>query len=329
MLKLAVAMTAQRAEDVCGPQARVLMEERFTTTWAAEPLTPEGVAGLAAGQDVLLTSWGTPHLDAAIWSGGEGPRVVAHAAGTVKRLIDREVLDQGVTVFSAAGRIAWSVGEYCLASMLTLARRLPRFDAAVRAGGWKQTAFRGGELAGRRVGLIGASSTARALISLLAPFHCEVLVYDPYLDEDRAAALGVRRVSLEEALACPFVSLHVPDLPATKGMVTREMIERVIPEGAVVVNSARGPSIDQDALFEAALAGRISAALDVYDPEPPTLPDAVLDCPNLLFTPHVAGDTVDGHLALAGAVLGDALGWLDHGTLGATHVDPAAWPTAA
>ncbi|KAK1185328.1 hydroxyacid dehydrogenase [Streptomyces sp. NBS 14/10] len=326
--KLAVVMTPERAADVCGPDARRLIEEHFEATWAEGALDDREVARLAAGCDVLLTSWGTPHLDASLWADGGGPKVVAHAAGTVKKLIDRQVLDQGVTVFSAAGRIAWSVGEYCLAAMLTLARRLPRFDAALRGGGWKQKDFRGGELAGRSVGIVGASSTARALITLLKPFGCEVLVYDPYLDETRAAALGVRTATLAETLRCAFVSLHVPDLPATRGMVTRQLIE-AMPDGTIVVNSSRGPAIDQPALLDHVLSGRLLAALDVYDPEPPSFGEPVLSCPNLLLTPHIAGDTTEGHLALAGYVLADVVDWLDKGVHGPSHVDPAAWPTAA
>ena len=189
----------------------------------------------------------------------------------MKNLIDPVILDQGVAVFSAGPRIAWSVGEYCLASMLTLARRLPRFDGAVRGGGWKQTEFRGHELAGAKVGIIGASSTARALITLLKPFGCDVVVYDPYLSAERAAELGVRtgRAAGRRQRA-PSCRSTCRTCPRRKGMVTRELIER-LPDGAVVVNSSRGPAIDQQALLEHCVDGRLYAALDVYDPEPPEL----------------------------------------------------------
>lgn len=327
MTKLAVVMTPERAEDVINPATRALIEQRFAVTWAPE-ISPETVIALSRDADVVLTSWGTPHLDKAIWADGAGPKAVAHAAGSVKKLVDPVIFDQGVAVFTAGGRIAWSVGEYCLASMLTLARRLPRFDAAIRSGGWKQTAYRGHELAGAKVGILGASSTARALITLLKPFGCDVVVYDPYLSDERAAGLGVRRAELEETLQSAFVSLHVPDVPETKGLVTRKLIEQ-LPDGAVVVNSSRGPAIDQQALLEHALDGRIHAALDVYDPEPPTLEQKVLEAPNLLLTPHVAGDTEEGHLALAGHVIGDVLQYLDHGTRGPSYVDPASWAIQA
>ncbi len=193
-------MTPERAADVCDAATRRLITERFDVTWAETQLDLDTLADLVAGSDVVLTSWGTPHLDRGIWEGGDGPSVVAHAAGSVKRLIDPAIFEEGVAVFSAAGRIAWSVGEYCLAAMLTLARRLPQFDGAMRSGAWNQERFRGHELTDRPVGILGASATARALIALLRPFGCDVLVYDPYLDDERAAALGVRSATLEEAL---------------------------------------------------------------------------------------------------------------------------------
>ena len=328
MPRLAVAMTPERAADVCGADTRALIEDRFQVTWAGPDWAEGDLAALVADADVVLTSWGTPRLDAALWADGSGPSVVAHAAGSVKKLVDPAILDRGVAVFSAGGRIARSVGEYCLAAMLTLARRLPRFDAAVRSGGWKQRELRGRELAGQPVGVLGASSTARALITLLAPFGCDVLVYDPYLGAEQAAALGVRVVSLDEALSCPFVSVHVPDVPETRGLVSRALLER-LPDGAILVNSARGPAVDQRALLEQVLAGRVSAALDVFDPEPPRLAADVLAAPNLLLTPHIAGDTAEGHRALAGYVLADALRWLDTGERGPSFVDPARWAIAA
>lgn len=317
-------MTPQRADDVCSPETRRLLEDRFDVVWATEK---DDLTSLVKGSDVLLTSWGTPHLPASLWAEG-GPKVVAHAAGTVKKLIDPVIFGQGVAVFSAAGRIAWSVGEYCLGAILTLARRLPQYDHSVRDGEWKPSYLRGHELRASRVGLLGASSTARALITLLKPFGCDIVVYDPYLAPERASELGVRTATLPEALACPIISIHVPNLPETEGMVSRELIEQM-PDGTIIINSARGPAVDQKALLEHAAAGRLLAAMDVYDPEPPNLTAEQLAIPSLLLTPHIAGDTAEGHLALAGYVMRDVLAWLDNGQRGPSFVDPAAWAIAA
>jgi phosphoglycerate dehydrogenase-like enzyme len=322
----AVAMHPDRAADVCDAATRRLLESRFEVRWGGDDFGPDALPGLVAGADLIVTSWGTPRLTAELLAGC--PLVVAHAAGTVKNLLDPALLDRGVTVFSAAARIAWSVGEYCLGAILTLLRRLPQYDRTVRDGHWKPAWLRGSELRGRRVCIIGASSTARALITLLRPFEPRITVYDPYLGADRAAELGVTLGALDEVVASDIVSVHVPNLPATEGMLTRELIAR-IPDGGIVVNSSRAPAVDNDALFAAVTGGRLLAALDVFAPEPPVLPASLAASDRVLLTPHIAGDTVQGHLALAGFVVADALSFLDTGARGPAYVDPARWAIAA
>lgn len=323
MTVLTMAMTPARAADVCNAATRELLEARFEVRWASATLDAAELAELAAGSDVLVTSWGTPHLDTALFTVPGAPTVVAHAAGSIKWLVDSEVLHRGVTVFSAGTRIAWNVGEYCLAATLASLRRLPEFDAGLRGGAWQPEGLRGRELFGRRVGIIGASSTARAFIELLKPFRCEVAVYDPFMAPERAGHLGVTLGTLEDVVRADIVSIHVPDLPATEGMVTAELLASM-PDGALLVNSARGPAVDTAALERELASGRLSAVLDVFPVEPAVLSAELAGAPNTLLTPHIAGDTVEGHAALTGYVLGDVLQWLDHGTLGASHVNPAS-----
>lgn len=323
MTVLTMAMTPARAADVCNAATRALLEERFEVRWASASLDAAELAQLAAGSDVLVTSWGTPHLDTALFTGSGAPSVVAHAAGSIKWLLDPEVLHGGVTVFSAGTRIAWNVGEYCLAAALASLRRLPEFDASLRGGAWQPAGLRGRELFGRRVGILGASSTARAFIELLRPFRCEVTVYDPFLSPERAEQLGVTLGSLADVVRSDIVSIHVPDLPATESMVTAELLASM-PDGALLVNSARGPAVDTAALERELASGRLRAVLDVFPVEPVMLTSELAGAANVLLTPHIAGDTVEGHAALTGYVLADVLQWLDHGTLGGSHVNPAS-----
>ena len=328
MKSLFVAMTPARAEDVCGPETRALLESRFAIRWGTESFGIEELQAQVPGTDVLLTSWGTPPLTRDLLSGPDRPRVVAHAAGSVKRLVDPTMLDEGLTVFSAGHRIAWSVGEYCLAATLTLLRRLPQFDRRMRDGEWKPADLRGGELTGRTVGIVGASATARAFIALLAPFGVDVVVHDPYLEDRQAAEMGIRLGTLEEVAAASIISIHVPNTPATTGMINSDVIKQM-PDGAIVINSSRGASVDQAALAEHVIAGRLLAALDVFDTEPPALDAELLRSPYVLLTPHVAGDTVEGHLALAEEVMTDAWQWMETGRRGRSFVDPARWKFAA
>lgn len=323
-----MAMTPTRADDVCDADTRALLEDRFEVRWAGDQLDSAELARLADGAEIMITSWGTPSLPAELF-GERGPRIVGHAAGTVKRLVPQELLGDRLTVFSAAARIAWSVGEYCLAACLALHRRLPAYDSRTRSGGWKpQGEFRGRELRGRTVSLIGGSSTARAFRTLLAPFDVRVQLYDPYLTAEQAEQLDVTLVDLPTAMAADVVSIHVPDLPATRGMITADLLAR-IPDGSVLINSARAGAVDPDALTAEIRSGRLQVALDVYAPEPPTLPPELTAAGNVLLTPHIAGDSVEGHQALVRFVLDDVIDFLDHGRRGASWVDPARWAVLA
>lgn len=323
-----MAMNPTRAADVCDPQTRELIEDSFEVVWADQDLDETRLRDLVAGAEVVITSWGTPPLPADLFDADTGPRVIGHAAGTVKNLLPVDVVGRKVEVFSAATRIAWSVGEYCLAACLTMLRGFPAYDADLRAGGWRTAGVRGQELRGRTVGLIGASSTARAFRTLLAPFDADVVVYDPYLDAERAATLQVRPVSLNEAMASDIVSVHVPNLPATEGMITAELLAQV-PDGGLLINSARASSVDLDALHREITSGRINVAIDVYRPEPPVLPDELIGLRNVLLTPHIAGDSVQGHLALVRYVIDDVIAHLANGAKGPSWVDPAVWGIAA
>lgn len=328
MKSLFVAMTPARADDVCGPVTRDLLESRFVVRWGTEAFDVDELQAQLPGTDVLLTSWGTPTLTRELLGGTDRPQVVAHAAGSVKQLVDRSLLDEGLVVFSAAHRIAWSVGEYCLAATLTLLRRLPQFDRRMRDGEWKPADLRGAELTGRTVGIVGASSTARAFIALLAPFGVDIVVHDPYLDERQAMEMGIRLGPLEQVVDASIVSLHVPNVPATSGMINSDLIKQMR-DGTIVINSSRGANIDSVALHEHVTSGRLLAALDVYDAEPPTLAPELLRSPYVLLSPHVAGDTIEGHQALADEVMTDAWQWLETGRRGRSFVDPARWPYAA
>lgn len=327
--RLVVAPGRARLADVCSDSCRDLLERRFDVHWnTGDELDRAALADRLPGATALLTSWGSPPLDDELLALAPELTVIGHAAGSVKSLVPRSVFDRDIAVFSAAPRIAASVGEYCLASTLTLLRRLPGLDAGLRRGGWKDPHNRGGELTGRHVGLIGASSTARAFTRLLAPFAPIIDVYDPYLSADTADSLGLNKVSLPAVMSCEIVSVHLPATSETDQLIGAAELA-TMPDGAIFINSARGQVVDYQALTKELESGRISAALDVFPTEPPPATDRLLQLENVLVTPHVAGDTVHGHLALMEFVGRDVIGFLDRGDRGRGYVDARAWDTAA
>lgn len=129
----------------------------------------------------------------------------------------------------------------------------------------------------------------RRLLELLRPFDFEVLLHDPYVSEPEAAALGAQLVTLETLLSrSDIVSLHAPDLPETHRMLDAPRLA-LIRDGGVLINTSRGALIDQEALTQELIRGRLQAVLDVTTPEPLPPTDPLYDLPNVFLTPHIAG----------------------------------------
>lgn len=253
--------------------------------------------GLLARAEVLLTHWGCPTIDASVLDRAPRVTLVCHAAGTVKgeglAIMTREVLERGVTVTSCAAANAAPVAEYTLAAILWANKDV--FGARARLRGEQLPAgrpHRGLHVGNwrRTVGIVGASLVGRALIELLRPFELTVAVYDPFLDDAEAERLDVVKVDdlLELAARSDVFSVHAPDLPATRGMVSAEVLA-ALPDGATFVNTSRATLVDQDALVESCASGRIDAVLDVTDPEPLPAGHPLLGLANVVVTPHVAG----------------------------------------
>jgi phosphoglycerate dehydrogenase-like enzyme len=148
-------------------------------------------------------------------------------------------------------------------------------------------------LYGRTVGIVGASRTGRLVADRLRAFDVHVLLADPYLDAGGCAALGAELVGTDELFRrSDLVSIHAPALPETRHLVDARRLD-LLRDGATLVNTARGSLVDTEALTRHCAAGRITAVLDVTDPEPLPLGHPLLHLPNVLVTPHLAGS--QGH----------------------------------
>jgi phosphoglycerate dehydrogenase-like enzyme len=263
-----------------------LLDERPLTDFA-----DDRSARLLAQADVLVGHWGCPTLTAEAVRRAPRLRLFAYAAGTVKWQVTDAVWEREVVVTSAAAANAVPVAEYTLAMVLLagkgvlLAREAQR-DPDVRV---PLDPMRIGN-AGKRIGLVGASHVGRLVIELLAPHDLQVAVYDPYLTSEDAERLGVHLVEdLDELCAgVDVLSIHAPDVEATRGMIGAEQLAR-LPDGATLINTARPALVDTAALEAELRSGRIAAVLDVTDPEPMPPGHPLLSLPNVFVTPHVAG----------------------------------------
>jgi phosphoglycerate dehydrogenase-like enzyme len=257
----------------------------------AERLDGPGADDLLADVEVIVSGWGAPPLDAAVLERAPKLRAVLHAAGSVKGLVGDALWERGIAVTSAAGANALPVAEYTLAAILMAGKGIFGLRERFRAERSFELGYIHPEVGnfGLRVGLIGASAIGRRVIELLRPFDVEVLLADPFVSEDEAAAIGVRLVDLDHLVAqAAVVSVHAPDLPETRHLIDAERLA-AMKDGTVVINTARGRLVDTDALVAELRTGRLAAVLDVTHPEPPQADSPLFDLPNVFMTPHVAG----------------------------------------
>ena len=196
----------------------------------------------------------------------------------------------GIEVVNTPGANAQAVAEHTLALMLACAKSLPAADAAVRHGEHDfRSHHRTAELGGKVLGLVGYGRIARRVASICAALGMEVCAYTTHASPERLARDGVRRIDDLDDLCrrTDVVSLH--GLPAGGQLFDERRIALLKP-GCIFVNTARGSLVDEDALAAALLDGTIAAAaLDVFDIEPLPLDSRLLDCPNLVLTPHIGG----------------------------------------
>jgi phosphoglycerate dehydrogenase-like enzyme len=255
--------------------------------------------------DVLITSWGAVPMTAQILAHAPRLRLIAHSASSVKHFVTDEVFRRGVRITQAGQPMARPVAEVSLAFTLTMLHRIHRYDHGLRAGSaWVEEIAAPPQhgLFGSRIGVVGASRTGLEFIPMVVALGADVVVYDPYLTDERARKLEVRRVELDELLRTSrVVALHAPTLPETREMIgARELA--LMPDGSALVNTARSWLVDSDALLAELRSGRIDAALDVFDEEPLPVDSPLRDLPNVLLTPHRAAGTVECYFAMGDIV---------------------------
>ena len=198
----------------------------------------------------------------------------------------------GIAIARTTGANTTAVAEMALTLMLTCRRRMNLYQARTRAGEWVKDI--GNELIGSTVGIIGYGNIGRRLAKLLKGFDCRILAYDPFPNEEAAKADGVELVALEEILTqSDAISIHVPYTKETHHMINRETLTLMKPT-AVIVNTARGNIIDEDALYQALKSGQIAGAgVDVFAAEPLSVESPLLTLENSVLTPHVSSQTME------------------------------------
>jgi len=248
------------------------------------------------------------------------------AAGRVKVIgragigvdnIDVEVCSRrGIVVMNTPFGNTITTAELAVAHIVAAARMIPQASSSTRSGKWEKSRFMGMELTGKKAGVIGAGNIGAIVCDRLKGLHMAVYVYDPFISDERAAAMGVTKVETVAELAeiVDILTIHVPLLDATRNLIDADILARM-KKGAILVNCARGGIVDEKALYEACESGHLrAAAMDVYEHEP-ARENPLFELDNVSFTPHIGASTDEAQENVAVQVAEQMSNYLLSGTV--------------
>jgi len=316
-MRIALLQGKEQREKVFKPQhldrlrklGEVVMNEQ-----SGDPSEAQ-LADIILDADIAITSWGCGPLTARVLDAAPNLQLVLHAAGTVKPIVTPELWDRGIRVSNATAALGKGVAETALGFTIVTLKDMWRLVRETREGGWGDGA-NVREVYDVTIGVVGAGRAGSHYIKLLRQFDVDIVLYDPFVSEAQAQTMGARKAELEALLAqSDVVSIHLPSLPETHHMFNRDRFA-LMKDDCVIINTARGSVIDEEALAEELRKGRFFACLDVTDPEPPRPDHPFRGLPNVVLTPHIAGAVNNGLQRLAQAVVLDAEAFMDGEPLG-------------
>ncbi|UNK71383.1 hydroxyacid dehydrogenase [Microbacterium sp. H1-D42] len=286
-----LAMSADAAQTVFD-DSRLTRLAEFSDLASAVPVDIDAISDAELGDiEVLITSWGAPTLDARRLARLPKLRAVFHAAGSVREIVTDAFWDRGILITSAADANAVPVAEFTFAAIVLAGKRAfvhlrTPVEKRAQLGLLDYTNIGNVD---RTIGLVGFSRIGRRVAEMLRALDVRVLVADPFAEAAAVAAAGAELVPLDDLLPqVDVLSLHAPDLPSTHHMIGAAQLA-ALPDGATVINTARGRILDHDALLVECRTGRLDAVLDVTDPEPLPADSELHRLPNVAITPHIAG----------------------------------------
>lgn len=294
------------------PQHHLQQLEQRGHDCASQPdLAADRLPGALAGFDVLVVR--STRVEAGVFEAADRLALVIRAGAGTNTIDTRAAVAHGVPVCNVPGRNALAVAELTLGLLLAIDRRIPDNVADLRAGRWNKKRYAAAQgLYARRIGIVGLGAIGLAVAERAAAFGMRIRVIeragrDPDT-ERRLAAVGAERVADLEALAahCEVLSLHLPAATDTKALINDALLERM-PDGAILLNTARGDLVDEAALRRAMDSKGIRAGLDVYCDEPASgegaFDSALARHPNVYGTHHIGASTAQAQHAVADGVL--------------------------
>jgi D-3-phosphoglycerate dehydrogenase len=258
----------------------------------SEHLEKEDLLKIMPEIEVLIVRSATK-VTADIIETGTKLKIIGRAGTGLDNIDVKAAEAKGIKVINTPGANSISVAELTIGLMIACSRHIARGTIDLKNGKWTKKELEGHELFGRTVGIIGFGNIGREVAKRLLAFDMKILAYDPFVKE---TDMNVKMVDLDTLYKeSDYITIHVPLTPETKNLINKETISKM-KDGVIIINAARGGIIDEEALYEALVSGKVYAAgLDVFEVEPPTdeLRQKLLALPNVVATPHIGASTFE------------------------------------
>lgn len=258
--------------------------------------------------DALMVRGRTKVVKEIVNAGSKGNLKVIGRAGIGVDNVDIETAGKhGIPVVNAPTGATVSVAELTIAHMLSLSRNIAKADNSMKKGEWAKKQFKGNELYGKILGLIGTGNIGKMAGKFAQCFGMKIIGYDPYISKEDMMKDGIEKIEELGKLMSrsDFISLHLPHTPKTHYIVNEEMISKMKPT-SFLINCARGGTVDEKALYNALKNGKIAGAgIDVFEKEPPQ-DNPLLQLDNVVLTPHLGANTKEGQIR-AGTVCAEQI----------------------
>jgi len=242
-------------------------------------------------------------------------KVIGRAGSGLDNVDRTAATKKGIVVMNTPGGNTITTAEHTISLLFSLARKIPQATMSMKAGKWEKKKFMGVELFNKTLGVIGIGNIGSQVAKRAQGLAMNVIAYEPFLSEDKAKAMGVEKVDLQDLFRrSDFITIHTPLTPETKNMINKETIE-MMKNSVRIINCARGGIINEKDLYDAVIDGKIAgAALDVFEKEPPEN-NPLLTLDNVIATPHLGASTKEAQENVAIAVAEQVVDYLIHNTI--------------
>lgn len=242
-------------------------------------------------------------------------KVIGRAGSGLDNVDKTAASKKGIVVMNTPGGNTVTTAEHTIAMLFSVARMIPQATASMKAGKWEKKKFMGVELFNKTLGIVGLGAIGGQVAKKAQGLEMNIIAYDPFLSEEKAQAMGIRKGSLDDIFAeSDFITIHSPMTPETRGLINATTMAKM-KNGVRIINCARGGIVNEQDLYDAMKSGKVAAAaLDVLEKEPPEN-NPLLTLENLICTPHLGASTEEAQENVALAVAEQIADYLVHGTI--------------